>query len=139
MGWGAPNGSLAERARHMRRNPSEAEKRLWRALSNSQLRGLKFRRQHVIGRYIADFFCPAIGLIVEVDGDTHRRERDICRDRTMTDAGFTTVRFTNAEAMGNMEGVLLRIVEVAAALPPRRAWRLPHPNPSPEGEGLKAH
>src|SRR5690348_13578813 len=73
-GWGLTANSLAElqkRARSMRTDPTEPEKRLWRSLSNSQLGGYKFRRQAVIDRYIVDFLCPAQKLIVEVDGDTH--------------------------------------------------------------------
>ena len=62
---------LARRAREMRLNPTEPEKRLWRHLSNSKLENYKFRRQHVVlaANAIADFFCPSIGLAIEVDGD----------------------------------------------------------------------
>ena len=70
-GWGLSAIFLAElnsRAADMRRNPTEPEKRLWRALSNGQIEGHKFRREAVIGPYIADFLCPQKALIVEVDG-----------------------------------------------------------------------
>ncbi|MEH3048210.1 endonuclease domain-containing protein [Sphingomonas adhaesiva] len=117
----------------MRRNPTEWEKRLWRALSASRL-GFKFRRQHVIAPYICDFFCPAKGLIVEVDGNTHNIERDAVRDQALAHQGFLTLRFTNTDVRDNMEGVLLTIVAALKNQPGR--WSVPHPNPSPKGEGL---
>jgi very-short-patch-repair endonuclease len=123
---------LATRAREMRSNPTEPEKRLWRALSNSQLCGHKFRRQSVIPPYIVDFLCPAKALIVEIDGDTHVAEDDARRDDRLHRKGYTTIRFSNADVMRNVEGVLQVILGTAGALPDR--W--PHPNPSPEGEGL---
>jgi very-short-patch-repair endonuclease len=125
---------LLERAREMRRNPTASENRLWRQLSNSQL-GHKFRRQHVIHPYICDFFCPAKGLVVEVDGDTHDRESDDRRDARIACQGFVTLRFTNTDVSANIEGVVSIISTALHELPDR--WSgLPHPNSSPEGEGL---
>jgi very-short-patch-repair endonuclease len=124
---------LHARAREMRRNPTEPEKRLWRNLSNSQLAGLKFRRQEVIGSYIADFVCPARALIVEVDGDTHDETKDRLRDDELARFGFAVLRVTNQDVMTNVHGVLTAILGAAEG----RAFRhSPHPNPSPEGEGL---
>jgi len=119
----------------MRRDPTEPEKRLWRNLSNSQLSGFKFRRQAVIGAHIADFLCPAKALIVEVDGDTHDPDRDNRRDTVLAAQRYRTIRFTNAEVMQNVEGVLLTILRALMTTADRWAGR-PHPNPSPEGEGL---
>ncbi len=133
-GWGLSAERLAElhkRAAEMRRNPTEPEKRLWRYLSNSQLEGFKFRRQDVVGCYIADFACPPANLIVEVDGDTHDEAKDRIRDDKLAAFGFRVVRVNNADVIHNMEGVLTLICETL-----REAAR-PHPNPSPEGEGLK--
>jgi very-short-patch-repair endonuclease len=125
---------LLERAREMRRNPTELEVRVWRHLSNSQL-GHKFRRQHVIHPHICDFFCPAKGLIVEIDGDTHDHQYDERRDRRLTQKGFGVVRFTNSEVRDNLDGVAATILAVLQERPDR--WSgVPHPNPSPEGEGL---
>ncbi|MBA4047721.1 MAG: hypothetical protein C0476_04180 [Sphingomonas sp.] len=121
----------------MRDNPTEPEKLLWRHLSNTQLGGLKFRRQSVIGTRIVDFFCPSIGLIVEVDGDTHDPDVDRARDYAARAIGFATLRVTNAEVMANIDGVLEAILKMSMGLEQRTAWRLPHPNPSPEGEGLR--
>ncbi|MGV3554535.1 MAG: DUF559 domain-containing protein [Croceibacterium sp.] len=126
---------LHQRARDMRRNPTESEKRLWRNLSNSQLDGLKFRRQEVIGRFIADFMCPARSLIVEVDGDTHDEAKDRLRDDVLAQFGFLVLRVTNDDVMSNAEGVLPAIGLAAEG---RTSRHKPHPNPSPEGEGLFA-
>ena len=132
--WNISTERLAElhaRAAEMRRNPTEPEKRLWRYLSNSQLEGQKFRRQSVIGNYIADFACPAASLIVEVDGDTHDDAKDRLRDDKLAEFGFRVIRVTNHDVMTNMDGVRACIAEAL-----REAER-PHPNPSPEEEGLK--
>ena len=127
---------LLERAQEMRRNPTEPEVRLWRHLSNSQLHH-KFRRQAVIFPYICDFFCPAKGMIVEVDGDTHDPEPDTTRDGRLRRKGFETLRFTNLDVRENIEGVVSTIVSALQTRPDR--WSgMPHPNPSPEGEGLEA-
>ncbi|WP_076070117.1 endonuclease domain-containing protein [Sphingomonas montana] len=128
------DATLQERARQMRREPTEPEKRLWRALSNSQLIGAKFRRQQVLHPYIVDFLCPAKALVVEVDGDTHDAESDVGRDASLVGKGFRVLRFSNADVMGNVSGVLETIAAAVVASPER--W--PHPNPSPEGEGLSA-
>ena len=136
LGWGMER-VLAKRAAAMRRDPTEPEKRLWRHLSNRRLGGFKFRRQAVIGARIVDFFCPAIGLIVEVDGDTHDPVADQRRDAEAAVDGWVTVRVSNLDVMANCDGVLAQILDVACASPLRCAWRLPHPNPSPEGAGLQ--
>jgi very-short-patch-repair endonuclease len=125
---------LLARAREMRRNPTELEKRLWRHLSNTQL-GHKFRRQQVVLPYICDFFCPAKGLVIEVDGDTHDPAYDERRDAFLSSQGFLALHFSNHDVFDNMDGVLAAIVEALGDRPDR--WSAsPHPNPSPEGEGL---
>ena len=138
LGWGLSNAQLKElhrRAAEMRRNPTEPEKRLWRHLSNSQLGGHKFRRQSVIGWFIADFLCPQKALIVEVDGDTHDQAKDKLRDDILARRGFRVIRVTNEDVMRNMDSVLTTIAQALAVAPTR--WNSPHPNPSPEGEGLR--
>ena len=117
----------------MRNNPTEPEKCLWRHLSRSQLDGFKFRRQEVLGRTICDFYCPAAKLVVEVDGDTHREPaREQLRDAYLGTLGFRVVHVTNEELMRNAEGV---VQSIGLALD---GGDSPHPNPSPEGEGLLA-
>ena len=137
LGWGLSVELLAElhrRAGEMRRNPTEPEKRLWRSLSNSQLEGHKFRRQSVIGAFIADFVCPQKALIVEVDGDTHDEAKDWLRDDVLARSGFRVLRVTNRDVMTNIDGVIQAILVALNEAPDR--WDIPHPNPSPEGEGL---
>jgi very-short-patch-repair endonuclease len=137
LGWGLSVDQirwLPDRAKEMRRNPTEPEKFLWRNLSNGQLDGLKFRRQEVIGPYIADFMCPARSLIVEVDGDTHDEAKDRLRDDVLEQFGFLVLRVTHADVMTNVEGVV-EAIRVAAI--GRSSRHNSHPNPSPEGEGLK--
>jgi len=138
-GWGLSANTISElqtRATEMRRNPTEPEKRLWRVLSNAQLAGFKFRRQAVIGRYIADFVCVQKALIVEVDGDTHSDPVvEARRDAALAGFGYTVLHVTNADVMANMEGVREQLLATLQTLPDART---PHPNPSPEGEGLEA-
>ena len=126
---------LSQRAAAMRHNATPFEVMLWRHLSRSQLGGHKFRRQAVIGQYIVDFFCPAKNLAVEVDGDTHNSARDTVRDTMLANAGVRTIRISNAEVAQNIDGVMFAISAVLDQQPDR--WPIPHPNPSPEGEGLK--
>ena len=136
-GWGVSANAIASlhgHARTMRGNPTEPEKRLWAYLSRSQLGGFKFRRQATIGRVIVDFLCPATGLIVEVDGDTHvDPAADARRHTALAVLGYRVTRVGNGDVTHNIEGVLQHLLATLHAMPLRRA---PHPNPSPEGEGL---
>ncbi|WP_010543235.1 DUF559 domain-containing protein, partial [Sphingomonas elodea] len=119
---------LLARAKEMRRNPTELEKRLWRHLSNTQL-GYKFRRQQVVFPYICDFFCPAKGLVIEVDGDTHDPAYDERRDAYLLSQGFRPLHFSNHDVFDNIDGVLAVIVETLQTRPDR--WSAsPHPNPA---------
>ncbi len=138
-GWGLSANTIAElhaRAAEMRRNPTEPERRVWRILSGSQMAGHKFRRQAVLPPYIADFLCPAARFIVEVDGDSHDPVKDERRDAVLHGRGYRTVRVTNDEVMSNIDGVAWVIATAigSTGVPAAR----PHPNPSPEGEGLLA-
>ena len=132
MGQAEAKSKLKPRARELRNRATEPELRLWRHLRNSQLDGFKFRRQVAIPPFVADFLCPAKALIVEIDGWTHEADSDHRRDAWLASRGYVTIRFTNADVMENLDGVLTRIFEKLRSLPDR--W--PHPNPSPEGEGL---
>ena len=141
-GGGISAETLRLRARTMRNNPTEPETRLWMALRSSRFEGFKFRRQDVIGNRIVDFFCPARGVIVEVDGHTHDAEVDAGRDaRMLSDFGFPTVRFTNEDVMRNLDGCLMRLQEVLRTSPERWSGRVQPPSrhhppaPSSEEEG----
>ncbi|SKB53051.1 Isoleucyl-tRNA synthetase [Salegentibacter holothuriorum] len=115
---------LKEKAENRRNNPTEAESILWEGLKGKKLDGFKFRREHIIDEYIADFVCLAKGLIVEVDGGYHSdpeiRENDEFRSKYLKDnLGYSVIRFTNDEVIGNLEGVLDQIEETLAKTPLR--------------------
>ena len=92
-------------AREMRNNPVANERALWRMLRNRQLDGFKFRRQAVIGPYIADFLCPERGLIVELDGQYHDAARDAARDLWLAAEGYATLRVRNTDLHEHPAGV----------------------------------
>ena len=106
---------LKEYAKEMKQNPTEAEKCLWEMLRAKKL-DFKFRRQHVIGDFIADFICLQANLIVEVDGGYHdaskQQELDDLREQILKDMGYTVLRFRNEEVIANTDAVISRIQEV---------------------------
>ena len=98
-------------ARQLRRETTEAEILLWKHLRNRNLAGLKFRRQHPIGRYIADFCCEDEKLVVELDGGQHAddADRDEERTRYIEKHGYRVVRYWNSEVLDNLDSVLADI------------------------------
>lgn len=106
--------------RYLRNHSTKAEIHLWNSLKNKQLNGFKFRRQHGIGKYIVDFYCPELELVIEVDGPSHFTEKgirhDLKRSNFLTSKGFTIVRFTNEEVLHNRDGVLLHLASVCEEL-----------------------
>jgi|SRR5215204_1743961 len=97
---------LRDRARSMRREPTEAERRMWRLLRGRRLADFKFRRQETIGSYIVDFVCYDRRLVIEIDGGQHAENAyDGRRDAWFRDRGYTVLRFWNADVMSNSEGV----------------------------------
>ena len=109
----ADKPSPRTRARQMRLTLTPAEARLWKYLQNHQLAGRKFRRQHSVGPYVLDFYCPREHLAVELDGAAHDHElaaqRDEIRTRYLESHGIKVVRFENRDVMNNLEGVLQMI------------------------------
>jgi very-short-patch-repair endonuclease len=116
-----------KRARELRRTMNAPERKLWRALSNRNAGGLRFRRQHPIGIYIADFICLERRLVVEVDGGQHGDDAQIAHDTRRTEwlnaEGYRVLRFWANEVMSNSEGVVLAIVEAAMISSPLRGGR----------------
>jgi len=112
------DADMIAHAKQFRRDLTPAEARLWYHLRAKRFGGFKFRKQTPIGRAIGDFTCRAAMLVVEVDGDTHATQAayDARRTRTLEAQGWRVIRFTNAEVMGNIDGVLATI---RSALPPR--------------------
>ena len=100
-------------SRELRAEPNIAEHRLWHRLRSRQLGRYKFRRQHAIGRYIADFACVDAGLIIEVDGGQHAvsRESDIERTRALESQGFRVVRFWANEVRSRTDDVMREIIK----------------------------
>jgi very-short-patch-repair endonuclease len=105
-------------ARHLRRNPSATERRLWRMLRDRRLEGLKFRRQVPIGPYVADFPCLSCKLIVEADGPLHNEAHDAERDTVLRARGFHVLRFSNEMIGGQPQEVLSAILTVAEVRQP---------------------
>ena len=114
-----PDRTAADlRARELRRSMANIEWRMWNALRGRQRKGFKFRRQVPIGPYFADFACMEGRLVVEVDGDQHRAERDARRDALVAELGFRTLRFSAQELDENIDVVVEAIDEALAELPP---------------------
>jgi len=99
------------RARSLRRMSTDAERSLWSVLRNRRLAGLKFRRQHPIGPYIADFYCEQKRLVVEVDGGQHTPERDDDRTVWLARHGIRVIRFWNIDVLRNRDGVVAMILQ----------------------------
>jgi very-short-patch-repair endonuclease len=104
-------------ARVLRRDMTDAERTLWSRLRGEQL-GVKFRRQHPLGNYIADFACLCPGLVVELDGAQHQDQQayDARRDAFFRDQGFDVLRFASNTPFLNLDGVLQVIADRLAAL-----------------------
>ena len=119
-----------QRARNLRSNQTDAERKLWTFLRSMKRGGFHFRRQVPIDHLIVDFACYSARLVIEVDGGQHNmdsgRAIDGKRDAYLRSQGFRVLRFWNNEVLGNSEGVVDRI---------ESALRDPHPNPSPQGGG----
>ena len=119
-----------KRARALRRNATDAEKRLWQHLHDRRLGGHKFRRQQPIGPYIVDFLCTEKGLVVEVDGSQHavQRERDDARTARLEAYGFRVLRFWNNQVLNETEGVLHKIEEALESVG-RQGMKPTRPHP----------
>lgn len=99
----------------LRNNSTSAEAFLWKYLSKSQLEGRKFRRQHSIGNYIVDFYCPKEKLIIELDGEVHNQpkaiEYDEERTKYLNNLGFVVIRFENKMVFDHLPSVLKEIID----------------------------
>jgi very-short-patch-repair endonuclease len=111
-----------ERARRLRRDSTDAERKLWYRLRSRSILGFKFVRQEPIGPYVVDFVCRERRLILEVDGGQHAEsKRDLVRDQWLAGQRYRVVRFWNNDALGNIDGVLETIAvalnEEASSIP----------------------
>jgi very-short-patch-repair endonuclease len=105
---------MIDRARDLRHTETPPEELLWLALRNGQIGGLKFRRQHPIGSYIADFYCHAAKLVVEVDGMSHddKISQDAARSKYLASQGLCILRVTNEEVMHDLDAVTREIARL---------------------------
>ena len=128
---------LKEHARSNRNNQTAAESILWEGLRTKKLEGFRFRRQHIVSRYIADFICLSHQLIIEVDGKIHQLpenvESDAQRTAHLNELGFTVLRFSNYEVTTDLQGVLGTIEDKLKTLSAKDSRR----EASPMGGGLE--
>ena len=114
---------LASLARGLRRNATNAERRLWQGLRRNEMGGFRFRRQIALAGHIADFASFDARLVIEVDGATHWTDEELAHDAARTTAlaaqGFAILRFTNDEVFHNLDGVLETVYQKLMELRPR--------------------
>ena len=121
---------LTKRARSLRRDMTDAERRLWSRLRNRQIAKTKFVKQFPVGSYVADFAARSLRLVIELDGGRHSESRDAERTRVIEAIGYRVIRFWNNDVMENIEGVLEAIaheIHIARGEKP----------PLPQGRGLR--
>ena len=112
-------------ARRLRQRSTEAERKLWGQLRDRRFQGYKFRRQVPIDRFVVDFLCADLKLIIEVDGGQHAEQvgRDTERTRILESLGYLVVRFWNNDVLANLEGLL----ESVACTLQQHGLETPHP------------
>jgi len=106
---------IFERAKNLRENMTPSEKEVWELVRNKNINGYKFRRQHPILKYILDFYCHKLKLVIEIDGGIHNTREQIKKDKLRTkhleEYGLTILRFSNDEVKKNIDKVRDKIVE----------------------------
>lgn len=114
MFYGATPG-IFEKAKLLRLNMTEAEKKLWEALNNKKFKGYRFKSQHPIQKFIVDFYCHNSKLVIEIDGEIHQNmdvnERDIGRTYELENFNLKIIRFTNQQVLTNLEEVI-KVIEL---------------------------
>jgi very-short-patch-repair endonuclease len=111
---------LLKRAREMRKNPTDSEKKLWKELQKFRTKGFIFRRQHPIDIFIADFYCHKLRLIIEADGEIHDNEEsqeyDEGRSAELEKYDIKVLRFKNSEVLNNMNKVTTTITTLISEI-----------------------
>ena len=129
---------VRDRSRALRKSMSAPERRLWSVLRESP-GGLRFRKQHPCGPYTLDFFCPARGLVVEVDGEVHGRgdqpKRDAIRDGWLTAQSFVVMRIPAIELLRDLDAVMRHIVTLGSSRPHHHSPAANGPPPPLSGGG----
>jgi len=112
--------SIFKLAKELRKSETEAEKRLWRMISKNQILGLKFRRQHPINNFIADFYCVKLKMAIEIDGNIHDiieyHNHDQGRSDVLNEFGITVIRFTNEQITEEIDSTVNEIKITAKKL-----------------------
>lgn len=107
--------NLKEFSRHLRNNSTLSEVLLWNELKQESMKGYQFNRQKPLGRYIVDFYCKRLGLVIEVDGCTHDSEEavvsDLKRQEILEKMGLKLLRFNDLDVKRNLSGAL-RVIEM---------------------------
>jgi very-short-patch-repair endonuclease len=120
-----------DRSRHLRKNQTDAETKLWQVIRNRGLSGAKFRRQFPLDKYILDFYSPELKLCIEADGGQHYtnegEQNDGIRTKTLRNLGIQVLRFSDRDILLNIEGVCEVIQKTIENNPP-------HLSPLPNGE-----
>ena len=117
------NKNLKEFARELRtQSVSKAEKRIWKALLSKEQTGERFLRQRPINSFIVDFFCPILGLIIEIDGSSHlnKGKYDFYREEKLKSLGYEIIRFSEGEVLNQLDDVAEKIRHVIYCLKERK-------------------
>lgn len=109
--------SATKTARRLRRNATDAERRLWSALRDRRLSGYKFRRQYPLAGAILDFACIARRVVIEADGGQHDLQTDADRTKRIEAEGWRLLRFWNNDILVNTEGVVLTLIAALETAP----------------------
>lgn len=111
--WKGASPQIFLNAKKLRENQTEAEEKFWLAVKDNQIEGYKFRRQHPLSIYIADFYCHALKLVIEIDGGYHLDEEQQLLDKKriadLEFQGLNVIRFTNEEVMYRLPEVIDKI------------------------------
>ena len=113
------NPKLKEFARELRSTSvSKAEKRIWKSILSREQLNERFLRQRPIHKFIVDFFCPRLGLVIEIDGSSHfnKGEYDFYREEKLKSLGYTIIRFQEGEVLNQLDDVKNKIIDVIHAL-----------------------
>jgi len=134
---GTFKSKFVARARSLRENSTDAERKLWSQLRDRQVLGCKFVRQHPIGSYVVDFACRERDLIVELDGGQHGTAAGVVADAARTEVlgqhGYRVIRFWNSDVLTNIDGVL-QVIADRLEKAPSPGLRYAKSDLSPKGE-----
>ncbi|MFC2136792.1 endonuclease domain-containing protein [Bacteroidota bacterium] len=108
--------AIFEKAKLLRDNMTEAERALWISLQKKKIMGFRFKPQHPIDKFIADFYCHKLKLVIEVDGGIHKiadnKEYDIGREAELNEFGIMVLRFSNEEIIDNKRKVVKTLIKI---------------------------